>query len=98
MSVVTNVLLSDDSLRNDQVWEAVVSRLNLVLLNNQDVGGDKCLENMLYIGAFNYLRLEEFIATLRDIYKHVELDDDVQLLVKEQDECRWKEVEWMKER
>ena len=96
MSNVTNVILSDDSLRGDQLIDKIQDQLGVIRIDPLDVGGTKCLENNLYIGAFNYLIMEDFIRLVRDVYNNVETvdRDDVQLLVKTQDDCKWREVEW----
>lgn len=96
MSNVTNILLSDDSCHNDVLRSVIMTQLNLIRLDNDNVGGTKCLENDLYIGAFNYLKLDEFILSMREVFKDVQTDHDVQLLVKEQDDCKWREVTWEK--
>lgn len=96
MSTVTNVMISDDSIGGDSLSVKVGLVLNMRMIPSDQVGGNKCLENNLYIGAFNNFDLDKFISDMRGIYYGRSIDDDVQLFVKRQEESRWGEVDWQK--
>lgn len=98
MSQVTNILLSDDSIGSSECerHKSIQTVLNLAKIDCETVGGNKCLEDDLFVGAFNYLDLENYIQKVRDVFK----DDigDVQLFVKEQDDEKWREVDLKEEK
>lgn len=92
MSNVTNIMLSDDSLGSmfSQQQTDIEGRLGLVKIPCDSVGGNKYLEDDLYLGAFNNLHLEEYIKSVKDVCK--DCIEDIQLFVKEQDDDKWKEI------
>jgi len=94
MSNVTNLLLHIGMLENEKARIQEVNNYFLQretrplisvgdeALPNGWYGGDKYLECHLYLGAFNYLHLNEFISHLKTIT--FEEPETVQLIVKEQ--------------
>ena len=54
-------------------------------------GGNKFLEAQLYLGAFNYLILEEFIAHLRSL--PWEAPESVQLIIKEENDDKFRVID-----
>lgn len=103
MSYVTNVILHIGILENkDQKIEEVntyfLDRDIYPLISVVDeklprdwYGGDKRLECNLYLGAFNYLYLDEFIAHLRTIqWKDPE---SLQLIIKEREDDKFRVID-----
>ena len=98
MSTVNNVILS---FRNTEEHEAIVDKINEHLCEksplagvfknrlggNDNIGGSKYLEATWYVGAFNYLHMEEleqFVETQIE-FKHPE---DFQILSQNQEESK----------
>jgi protein associated with RNAse G/E len=94
MSVVTNLILhigilEDEEDRIKDVNEFWEDGIGLVSFDSSDLprgwyGGTKMLEANLYVGAFNYLDLDEFITHLEKI--RWEYPEEVQVIVKEQED------------
>lgn len=94
MSVVTNLILhigisEDEEERIKDVNKFFEDKNGLVSLDDSKIprgwyGGSKMLECNLYIGAFNYLDLDEFIKHCKNI--KWEYPDEIQIIVKEQED------------
>lgn len=97
MSTVTNIMLSDDSLSSHRSVGKIQTILNLRRVDPEWVGGNKLLENNLYLGACSHFNVSEFLTKMKEIYQDVQLDDDVQLFIKKQDESKWTEIDWQHE-
>lgn len=94
MSYVTNLLLHISMIENEQTRMQEVNTYfhqretrPLISVSDESIprgwyGGDKYLECHLYLGAYNYLHLDEFIAHLKSI--EWEEPEAVQVIVKEQ--------------
>lgn len=102
MSEVTNLILTC-SLGEKE--EFVLSQINKFEINNKPFkmisindkklpsawyGGTKYMECCIFMGAYNYLNLNEFIDHLKSI--EWEDPEDVQLIVRNQNEDRFKIV------
>ncbi len=95
MSWVTNLLLHISSRSTNEKIAQVNdffdrdNKLGLVSLDAPGLpkgwyGGDKMLEANLYVGAFNYLNLDEFLEHIRGLAW--EEGDQVQAFVKKQEQ------------
>lgn len=91
MSYVTNVILSIDCFGQDRAdcW----SRVNTFFTENQGLtpfhgaGGNKGFEATIAIGAFNYLKMEKFIAHLESLeWQH---PTSFQIIYRTQDESNF---------
>jgi len=104
MSKVTNLILAT-SLSEDPPYlieefkKFKVNGLpfNLVSVDNETFpgtwyGGTKKLEINLFIGAYNHLNLSEFIYFMKNEINW-EVPDSVQLIVKEQDDLKFRIIE-----
>ncbi len=103
MSNVTNVILHIGILENrDQKIEEVNRYFQkddiypLVSVVDEKLprdwyGGSKRLECNLYLGAFNYLGLDEFLAHLRTI--QWEEPESLQLIIKEQGDDKFRIID-----
>lgn len=104
MSSVTNVVLSFGILENrDARLREVNDYFDLTLLHplgcvergffspspRSYAGGSKVLEHPTFIGAFNYLGPEDFVAHVKKV--HWEYPENVQLFLCAQDEERYTE-------
>lgn len=98
MSVVTNIILSFSIMENE-ISDIEDSYTNMVLINNwlrkhdhgafgEDAtiasGGEKHLETPVYLAAFNFFDLDEFLAFLRTL--PWEEPENVQVFVQGQEE------------
>lgn len=104
MSIVTNVILRLP-LSNAERYD-LIHQMN-IFFENQDIkglvsietphlpdhwyGGNKYFESAIYLGAFNNLKLMEFINHLKTI--EWEDKEDVQMLVKEQESDKFKLID-----
>jgi len=93
MSTVINIMILDNTF-DERVYR-VLRKLKLTVANIESVGGNKCLENNLWLGAFNYLDLDKFKEELKYCLEEITKIDkeDIQVFVKGQNETRWKEVD-----
>ncbi len=97
MSVVTDVLLTGGLELEDMV--AMVNLFfdpgpGLAMVDGRQVGGSKCLQATVLIGAFNYLDLSGFVAHLRELPWPRWSTERIRLFVQEEnDECGFHEVE-----
>jgi hypothetical protein len=106
MSRVTNLILSFSTGENEEKCMSVVNSyqyrnitLNLVSIDyNKNVekgycwyGGTKFMEANLYVGAFNHFDLDDFVAFLKTV--KWEEPEDVQLIVKEEWETKFRIIE-----
>jgi hypothetical protein len=106
MSVVTNLILtfsiSEDEDRcinevNNYEYQGI--KMNLVSVDfDKDIdnrkawyGGTKFMEAPIFLGAFNHLDIEDFKRYLRKV--NWEFPELVQLIVKEQDDEKFRIVE-----
>ncbi len=97
MSYVSNVILSFSIMENcsKRVDDVESYFKNLETRGFVDIsesssavyGGTKCLETPLLVGAFNYLNFEDFTSHLQAI--QWESPEDVQLIVKDQEDERF---------
>jgi hypothetical protein len=102
MSQVTNIILSmgsqdeDEDKRKIQEVNAFFEgeQKGFVLVNDEDspfhgwYGGSKFFAGDVAIGAFNYLHLKKFIEHIQTL--KWEMPDEVQLIVREQDDTRFR--------
>lgn len=104
MSQVTDVILTfgcseadldDDSdvlQRINKFFEIIGHYDRFVIPTNNDwYGGSKVIADTLLIGAFNYFRLDEFVKYLRAL--PWQYPENLQLLVREEDDDKFHEVE-----
>ena len=56
------------------------------------LGGDKILEVMIYVAAFNYMPLDCLCGALRAVYWRD--PENVQLFIKDEHDVRFHEAEW----
>ena len=106
MSRVTNLILTFSLLENElecinkvNQFQYQKLRMNLVSVDfNKNVkrkeawyGGTKFIEARIYIGAFNYLDLDEFMAHLKKI--DWQKPEHVQVIVKEPGQEKFRMVE-----
>ena len=94
MSYVTNIVLSWSILEDDSKIEEVntyfkYNQRGFVSCGDDSLprgwyGGSKMLETPLFIGAFNYVGLEDLREHLRTIT--FEYPESVQLIIKDQDD------------
>lgn len=105
MSLVTNVILSlpmccED--KSEAINQWLLDRGHKRPMPNlgehgEAYGGYKALEADVYVGAFNYLETDEFVAFIRalpwevDHYGHREFDE-AQLFVREQNDNVFREL------
>lgn len=102
MSYVTNVIIATHLYEEDLlVFHNALNKL--VILNNREarkgflyvprnkVGGTKSLEADLFIAAFNYLILNEFIDFIKSLPEKLPDIDltDLQVLIKKDDSDKW---------
>lgn len=106
MSKVTNLILAFSTIENkDDCIEAINNykyrnlKMNLVSIDfSKDMdsgtvwyGGTKFMEANILLGAFNYFDIEDFRNYLRTI--HWQSPELVQLIIKEQDDEKFKIIE-----
>lgn len=93
MSVVTNVIILAEPLRED---EELLAEINSFFEPRQlgfndmaeSFGGNKEVESAVFGGAFNYFDLTAFCSHLKKISR---ADDCVHLFVKGQQDSHWRE-------
>jgi hypothetical protein len=88
MSVVSNVILSFDAREGE---EARLNEVNAYLGEGhthfqglEDYAGSKFLERPTFVGAFNYLGVERFIAHIREV--KWQYPENVQLFICDQED------------
>ena len=88
MSYVTNVMISGLFYESDNV-KSILD--NYSEINGCKVGGTKCLECDLFIGAFNYIDPLKLINQLADIEKIVEPYEweNTQVFIKNDNDDIW---------
>ena len=97
MSVVTNVILSGLGGFDPEYTPRVITHLNNWLRENEVKGqlvevskhveSNKAMEAFLWIGAFNYLAVGDFVQAYRDIVPTLALSRySAQLLIKRQED------------
>lgn len=73
MSVVTNVIVTLDTLCSDFIvdrlntWLRLTNRHSSLLRVDENSGGEKHFEAHVYLGAFNYFDSEGFLAFCKSI-------------------------------
>ena len=95
MSLVTNIILITGI--SDEIGIGELNRkfqqgtiFSEIDDSKIDYAGEKFIEAGIYLGAFNYLDLEELIKTIENT--RWEYPKDVQLFVKEDNEDRFSEI------
>ena len=92
MSLVTNVLLIGDYKGVKALNEGFIKQLDTHAFTRvSDCAGNKWLECDIYPGAFNHLNLAELVNAIDSA--PWECPECVQLLVKEENDMRFREVE-----
>ena len=92
MSRITNVILSVPTCTEEGLIDKVNAYFEesngFCLVDEEKLGfmTSHRIEANLYVGAFNHLDLKEFIAYLRTIEWGTEMNNEAQLIVKEQDD------------
>ncbi len=101
MSVVTNIILSTPyGDKNEKITSNEVNayferqgKKGFVSIDSTDLpkgwyGGSKYFEARIYLGAFNHLNFEEFMDHIKSL--PWEDREDLQVIVKEQEDFRFK--------
>ena len=89
MSIVTNIMICgrgvDEHIDEINKWLEENDHFPIGYIDpcNNVVGGEKCLEMRILIGAFNHFDLDDFVSYLKSIYWNW---DRVDLFVKEEDD------------
>ena len=93
MSIVTNILIVggdvDEHIDEVNKWLSEHDHYPIGLIDpcNDVVGGEKCLEIRILIGAFNHLDLDDFVSHLCSIDWG---DDHVDLFVKKEHDDQYR--------
>jgi hypothetical protein len=104
MSIVTNIILTCSSGENTSEISSQLAGFtynlnipfNIVCVDDKKLpkgwyGGTKYIEGEIFIGAYNHLNLDEFVAFMKTV--QWESPQNVRLFVKEQNDLTFKPVE-----
>lgn len=99
MSVVTSIILTTSLVEEDDLYCPAVEELNEWMLANrygefkrvdEYAGGNKAMQAVVFMGAFNYLDMDKFAETFRKV--RWEDRDSVKLFVQYEEETCFSEL------
>jgi len=98
MSSVTNIMVTGPF---DEYEEEVVEKalkvftgehvMPFLKINEERVGGTKCLESTVYIAALNHMNVEYFCDIMYQLRHELDLatTEDTQIIIKTQGDYKW---------